>query len=68
MSSRNVETLRAAHQAFNRRDFDTVVNNMTEDATYQDRARNVSFRGRAGFREFMQGWATAFSNSAVTGP
>jgi steroid delta-isomerase-like uncharacterized protein len=68
MASRNVETFRAAHQAFNRRDFDAVVNVMAEDVTYHDRARDVTFRGRTGFREFMQEWAAAFSNAAVTDP
>ncbi|MCW5978204.1 MAG: ester cyclase [Bryobacteraceae bacterium] len=68
MASRNVETYKTAHQAFNRRDFDAVVNMMTEDATYEDRARGVTFRGRAGFREFMQGWVTALSNAEVTDP
>jgi steroid delta-isomerase-like uncharacterized protein len=68
MASRNVETMRTAHQAFNRRDFDAVVNLMAENVTYHDRARDVVFRGRAGFRDFMQAWVTAFSNSQVTEP
>ncbi|HUS05051.1 MAG TPA: ester cyclase [Bryobacteraceae bacterium] len=68
MASRNVEAFKAAHQAFNRRDFDAVVAAMAEDVTYQDRARNVTFQGRAGFKEFMQGWLTAFSNAQVSEP
>jgi steroid delta-isomerase-like uncharacterized protein len=68
MASKNVETFRAAHQAFNRRDFDAVVATMAENITYQDRARNVTFRGRTGFKEFMQGWVTAFSNAEVFEP
>ena len=68
MASRNVETFRAAHQAFNRRDFDAVVATMAEDITYQDRARNLTFRGRTGFKEFMQGWVTTFSNAEVFEP
>jgi steroid delta-isomerase-like uncharacterized protein len=68
MSSQNVETFRATHQAFNRRDFDGVVSNMAEGVTYRDQARNASFTGRDGFREFMQGWVEAFSNAAVSEP
>ena len=68
MTSRNVETFRAAHQAFNRRDFDAVVTAMAENVTYEDRARNATFRGRAGFKEFMQGWVTALSNAEVSEP
>jgi hypothetical protein len=40
MASQNVETLRAAHQTFNRRDFDTVVSKMAEGLDYRDQAHN----------------------------
>ena len=68
MESKNVATFRAAHEAFNRRDFDAVVRTLTEHFTYVDRARGVKYDGRAGFKEFMQNWVTAFSNAAVTEP
>ena len=68
MASKNVEAFRAAHHAFNKRDFDAVVNLMTEDFTYEDHPRGVTFTGRTGFREFMQGWVAAFSNAAVSEP
>ncbi len=68
MSSQNVETFRAAHQAFNSRDFDGVVSKMAEGLTYRDQARNVTFTGRDGFKEFMQGWVKAFSNAEVSEP
>ena len=68
MSSQNVETFRGAHQAFNSRDFDGVVSKMAESLTYRDQARNVTFTGRDGFKEFMQGWVKAFSNAEVSEP
>ena len=68
MASKNVETFRAAHQAFNRRDFDAVVSTMADSFTYLDHARNVTFRGRTEFKQFMQGWTTAFSNAEVSEP
>jgi steroid delta-isomerase-like uncharacterized protein len=68
MASRNADTFRAAHQAFNRRDFDAVAEMLTEDFTYEDRARGLTFTGRAGFKEFMQGWAAAFSDARVSEP
>jgi len=68
MASKNVETFRAAFQAFNRRDFDAVLRVIAEDAIFHDRARDVTFKGRNGFREFMQGWVTAFSNAEVVEP
>ncbi len=42
MASQNVETFRALHQAFNRRDFDGVVSKMAEGLIYEDRARNAT--------------------------
>ena len=68
MASKNVETFRAAHQGFNRRDFEAVLNVMTEDFVYHDRARGVTFEGRSGFRQFMQGLVAAFSNAEVSEP
>jgi len=68
MESRNVETYRAAHQAFNRRDFDASVGTMAEDMTYQDHARNITSQGRTGFKEVLQGWVTAFSSAEVFEP
>jgi steroid delta-isomerase-like uncharacterized protein len=68
VASKNVETLRAAHQAFNRRDFDAVVSMMADTITYVDYARSVTFTGRSEFKQFMQGWATAFSNAEVSEP
>ncbi len=68
MSSRNVETFKAAHRAFNSRDFDAVVNAMAENVIYQDRARDATYRGRAGFKEFMQSWVASFSDAQVTEP
>lgn len=68
MASKNVETFTAAHRAFNRRDFDAILNLLTEDFTYRDHARDVTFTGHLGFREFIQGWVTAFSNAEVTEP
>ena len=68
MASRNVETFRAAHQAFNKRDFEAVLNVMTEDVIYHDRARGVTFEGRSGFRQFMESWVAAFSRAEVSEP
>ncbi len=68
MESKNVQTFRAAHDAFNRRDFDAVANVIAEGFTYEDHARGATFKGREGFKQFMQGWVDSFSNAAVTEP
>ena len=68
MASKNVETLRAAHHAFNKRDFGAFASILAETFTYEDRARGVTFKGRSGFKEFMQGWVAGFSNAEVSKP
>jgi predicted ester cyclase len=68
MASRNVETCRSAHQAFNRRDFEAIANTLIEEVVYLDRARENTFRGKKEFKAFMQGWVTAFPDAQITEP
>jgi ketosteroid isomerase-like protein len=68
MSSRNVETAKAAHQAFNKRDFDGVVSVMTNDIAYHDRARDIVFRGKEEYRQFAKGWVEAFPDAEISEP
>ena len=68
MASRNVETFRAAHHAFNRRDFDSVASRMVDSFFYEDYARGMIHRGREGFKQFMQVWVSAFSDASVCDP
>ena len=44
MESRNVETYRAGHEAFNRRDFDAMVKEYAESISWIDQARGITFR------------------------
>jgi len=57
MASKNVETLRAAHESWNKRDFAGVVKNAAEKLTYTDNARAIKFNSRDKFREWTEGWA-----------
>ncbi len=68
MASRNVETMKGAHQAFNRRDFDSIMKLLADGFVYEDRARGMSFAGGDGFTEFLQGWTTAFSKAEISEP
>lgn len=68
MPSHNLDTFRKDHQAFNKRDFDAILKTIREDALYHDHARGQTYKGREGFREFLQGWVSAFSNAEVTKP
>ena len=62
MASRNVETVQAGHAAFNRRDFDAVAKLLSDDVVYHDSARNLTFRGRDGYVEFLKGWVGSVSD------
>ena len=68
MASKNVETFRSAHQAFNRRDLEKLFSLLADDFSYEDRARAMTFTGRAGFDQFLRGWITAFSDANVFEP
>ena len=68
MASKNVETLRAAHQSWNKRDFDAVVSNAVKGLAYTDHGRNITLNTRDKFREWTEGWAKAFSDGRITNP
>jgi steroid delta-isomerase-like uncharacterized protein len=68
MSSNNVATFRAAHEEFNRREFDALLNRLSPTFSYRDHARGLTFDGREGFREFLSGWVTGFSDARVSEP
>jgi steroid delta-isomerase-like uncharacterized protein len=67
MESSNVETHRAGHEAFNRRDFDALVRKYAENISWTDRARGSTFRTPQQFKdEFLQGWVEVSSDCQVT--
>ena len=68
MRAKNVETLRTAHENWNRRDFPGVVRNAAEDLVYTDNARTITLSSRDKFREWTQAWARAFSDGRITNP
>jgi ketosteroid isomerase-like protein len=64
----NVDTHRAAHEAFNRRDYEAQVRNFRDDIHYTDHPRNINMKGPAEFTEWSKGWATAFSDGQIAEP
>ena len=44
MSAKNVEMLRAAHESWNRRDFQGIVRNAAEELVYTDHAQNLTLK------------------------
>lgn len=61
----NLERTKQAHQAFNRRDFDAILGMLADGFVYHDRARGIDFSGSDEFKEFLSGWAQAFSDSRI---
>jgi predicted ester cyclase len=68
MASKNVETLRAAHESWNKRNFADVIKNAADNLTYTDNALAVTFHSRDKFREWTEDWAKAFSDGRITNP
>ncbi len=68
MASKNVETLRAAYESWNRRDFDGVVRHLADNAVYTDLDGNRTIHGKQGFREYVENWARAMSDGRVVDP
>jgi steroid delta-isomerase-like uncharacterized protein len=63
-----METLRAAHESWNRRDFEAAFSRTAENFTYSDHGRNIALNGRAKYREWSEAWAKAFSDGRITNP
>ena len=68
MASKTIETLRATHESWNKRDFAGLVKNAAEVLVYTDHSRNVTLNSRDKFREWTEGWAKAFSDGRITNP
>jgi len=68
MASKNVETVRAAHESWNRRDFQGVVRDSSENLVYTDHGRSLTLKTREKFREWTEAWAMAFSDGRITNP
>jgi predicted ester cyclase len=66
MSAKNVKTLRAAHESWNKRDFAGVVSNAVKGLIYTDHGRNITLNTRDKFREWTEGWSKAFSDGRIT--
>ncbi len=66
MSSRNVETLRAAYESWNRREFDRTVEHTTDNVVYQDHGRNETLHGKQKFLEYVRSWAQVMPDGKIT--
>ncbi len=69
MATSNVETYRAGHQAFNRRDFEAMTKHYAERITWTDHAQGRTFRTRQEFTgDFLPVWVTAASDIQIIDP
>jgi steroid delta-isomerase-like uncharacterized protein len=69
MASRNVDTYRAGHGAFNRRDFAAMTSRYDDGITWTDHAQNRTFRTAQEFRDsFLANWVRASSDIRITDP
>jgi len=64
----NVETIKQAHQNFNRHDMESAAKNVAENITYRNHARGVVINNRQGFIEYLEAWKKGFSDARVTEP
>jgi steroid delta-isomerase-like uncharacterized protein len=69
MTSINVETYRAGHDAFNQRDFEAMVKHYANSISWTDRARGLTFRTPQEFKNvFLEGWVEASRDIRITDP
>lgn len=61
----NIKVVRNIYDSYNRRDFDSALKNIDKNVEIVNVALNTTLRGPDGFRQFMQGWETAFPDSKV---
>jgi steroid delta-isomerase-like uncharacterized protein len=61
----NAALARAMYDAFNKKDFDRVLTWATEDVEIAFIPFGQTFRGRDGFRDFLQGFVTAFPDVTI---
>lgn len=69
MTSRNVETYRAGHEAFNDREFGAVTKQYADSIAWTDHAQGRTFSTPQEFRdEFLAGWIASSSDLRIADP
>src|SRR4029450_13577699 len=69
MAPRNIETYRAGHEAFNRRDFAAITSHYADSIVWTDHAQGRTFRTPEEFRDdFLAGWVQASSDIRIIDP
>ena len=69
MASRNVETHRAGHEAFNQRDFEAMTKHYADAICWTDHSQGRTFGTPEEFRDdFLTGWMEVSSDIRITDP
>ena len=69
MASRNNDTHRAGHEAFNQRDFEAMTKNYEDSISWTDHSQGRTFTLREDFRDdFLPGWVRTSSDIRITEP
>jgi steroid delta-isomerase-like uncharacterized protein len=69
MPSTNVAAHRAGHEAFNRRDFESMVKDYADTIRWSDRARSLTFRTPEEFKNvFLTGWVESSTDIQINNP
>jgi len=63
VAQENAALARSMYDCYNARDYDRAAAGVAEDADIEIVPFSISFRGPAGMRDFLRGWATAFPDS-----
>ena len=63
-----VDSHRAAHEEWNRRDFAAIGQRCVPNFTYVDHPRGITIKTRDEFVEWVTEWADAFSDGRITEP
>jgi len=69
MTSSNVETYRAGHEAFNQRDFEAMTKQYADGIAWTDHPQGRTFSTPQEFKDdFLTGWAVSSSDIRIVGP
>jgi steroid delta-isomerase-like uncharacterized protein len=69
MTSKNVETYRAGHEAFNQRDFEAMTRRYADSIAWTDHSQGRTFRTRREFEvDFLAGWIGASPDIQIVDP
>jgi steroid delta-isomerase-like uncharacterized protein len=69
MASRNVDTYRAGHEAFNQRNFAAMTSRYADSISWTDHAQGRTFRTTQEFTDdFLANWVRASSDIRITEP